>query len=500
MGITDKLFGKQISEAVQAGIEAQLPAIREELEKQQIAEATSSEASGYAFQHLSGSNYNPGSYELPQAFQEIVIRDSHWQYEAHGLGYIIIARIVSLIFEGGLQYAVEFDDGVPVDLQAAIRKRLDLFFYNEDVDLQDRAQEFVIECLLSGEHGWRLFADADNGAVTIADVCRADVGTLNIDPVDKRKLVSIELKPDPKKMYDQEDKIRRTLNTVRKNGRGFLEGDLLYYRLDTRASKKRGSPIMQRIVDELKAEKRFRIQGSDRMIQRLATFLSVTLKGASLKQVQEYAKAQPKSIPSGSVWYQNDQMMREFLSANLEAGDIAKMIEIFFTIIAGMMGMPVSWFGFGSSTNRATADSQQEPAAQDSRKTKRGLFGLFEKLMYYALDQALLHGVITQTPDMKIPVTDVDGNPVEKALRECITITVSPVPLAEKQPDGKPLEATTAALAVITSDDARSDTNGAKLLSPENEVALMNYALARDGVGIEVVKQEEAEVPVEPQA
>jgi hypothetical protein len=488
MGLTEKLFGGTIASAVARGIEERLPAIRDEVAKQSIAEATSAEASQWAFEHLSSAQYAPGQYELPQAFQDQIIRDSYWQYEAHGLGYMIVARIISLIFEGGLQYTIAFDEGVPTDVQAMTRKRLDLFWYDENVDLQDRAAEFVLQALLAGEHGLRLDVDPDNGAVSLFDICREDVKDLGLAARDKRRLETVTLKGD---MMNLKERPEEALQVVRKNAAGYLEGDCLYFRLDTRASKRRGSPVLQRVIDELKAEKKFRVLSSDRIIQRMAVFVSTTLKGSTLKQVAEYAAQQPKTIPSGTVWYQNDMVTRDFQSANMEAGDISVMDKLLITVILGSFGFPLSWFAFGDSSTKATSETQQGPAAEDSKRMKRGIFSVFEKLMYFVLDRAILAHTITPTPDAKITVKDVDGNGVQKRLRDCITITVAPVPLAKEKPEGKPLDATSAAMDVIGKDDARALDQGQKLLTPENEVALMNYALARDGVGLEVTVPEE---------
>lgn len=502
MGLTERLFGDRIQDAVERRLEERIPEIRDELARTTAAEATSPEASSWAFEHLSGRQYATGSSELPQPYIDATLRDSNWLYESHGLAYMIVSRIVSLIFEGGLQYTVEFDDGVPDDAQAAIRKRLDGFFYGEDSDLQDRAQEFVLEALLNGEHGWRLRVDPDSGEVQIGDVRRYDVEDMDLDRFDSRKLMRIRLRKDLGEECDEMTEEERTLRVVRiehdatSNAYQHLAGDVLYYRLDTRASKRRGSPVLQRVTDELRALKRFQVMSTDRIIQRLATFVSVTLKGKSLPEVQAYADSQPKSIPSGTIWYGNDQVERRFESGTLEGYEITAIIKTLITTVAGSFGMPISWFGFGDGTNKATADSQQEPAAQDSRRIKRGMFELFEKLLYFVVDQAIIHRVVSTAPQQKIAVTDSDGRSVQKLLRDCVTITVSPIPMTKQMPDGAALEATAAAIEIISKDDMRGSETGQKLLSPENAIALMNHALARDGVGIEVVQQED--VPVQP--
>jgi hypothetical protein len=488
MGLTERLF----KGAIERAITERLPAIREQVSRQVVAEAVPPGA--YAYEQLSSAGYRPGSYELPAGFLDRVIRDSNWLYESHGLASIIITQMMSLVFEGGLRYSLTADRGLDPALEAEARKRLDLFWYDEGVDLQDRGEEFALQCLLSGEHGWRLDVDPDNGKVSLGDLPREDVEDLLLDPRDKRRLMAVKTKGDlldrvpgetlPTAQLCLDDSLPQYRH---------LAGSCLYYRIDTRATKRRGSPVLQRVVDELKAEKKFRVQSSERMLHRMATFVSVTLKNMTLKEVQDYAASQPRTIPSGGVWYQTDQMERKLESATMEGSESANVIRTLITVIAGSMGMPISWFGFGDGSTRSTAEAQQEPAARASRRMKRGIFGVYEKLMYFVLDQAILHRVLAPTPMEEVEVEDQDGRKMRKLLRDCFTISVTPEPLEERKPEGLPLQATKEAIGILAADDARGEMSGVRLFAPENAIVLVNHALSRDGVGIEVVQQEETE-------
>ena len=493
MRITEKLFSKSIA----AEVERRIPAIREEVIRTTAMEATAADEASYAFSHLSSVQTGYGQLGLPEVFKEQAIRDSHWQYETHGYAYLIVSRIISIIFEGGLQYTLTFDDAVPANVQSAIRKRLQSWWDSEDTDLQDRAQEFVLECLLSGEHGWRMYVDPDNGEVSLSDLPRMLVGDIHVSARDPRRIGAVVTKA----LVDVSDSKEETLAPVRlcadanKAEYKHLSGDVLYYRLDTRSSKKRGSPVLQRVVDELKAEKRFRVLSTDRTVERMKTFVSVTLEGYSDKQILEYANTQ-RSIPTG-VWYGNEKVKRQFESANVEAGEIVQMTRTLITIIMGSFGMPISWAGFGDGSTKATSETQQEPAAKDSRRMKRGIFGVYEKTMYFVADQFIVHNPQVHPPLALIETTDADGAPAKKLLRECMTIKVAPVPLEEEKPDGDPLEATTAAVDLVAKDDLRFAETQRRLFTDETLTALINYALARDGVGITIdaadVKQGGAE-------
>lgn len=474
MGLVDLLFGNRIEKRVS------------ELVKVRAAEAQGKpDTDEYAFRHLTGKHT---TNDLPEVFVAQILRESHWLYDSHGFAERIVERVKSIIGEGGFDYNVDFDPDFekthPMYAEV-IRKRLDSFWYSDEVDIQNRIDETLTELLLSGEHGWRTTVGA-NGMVRIGDFVRSDVKDLVVDDFDRRKLVKVILKGEVGSDAMPLDVISIE-NDPDEPGYRHLVGECFYFRIKTRASKRRGKPLLQAVIDELKAEKKFRILTADRTLARMSVFLDVKLNGMTQEEVEAYARQQGTTLPvNGQKYYHNEQVETEFKAANLEAGDISTLIRSFVTVIAGMLGMPISWFGFGDGSTRATSETQQEPAEKDIKKQKESFIGMIENLLYYVVDQAIIKQYVSGGTGVSVQIGEET-----KLIRDCVTITVIPRPLAKEQGSATPLSATKAAMEILASDQLRGSETGSRIFDPDKEAALVNFALSKDGTGIEVVNNPE---------
>lgn len=440
----------------------------------------------YAFRRLSGT---PTSYDLPQVFVERVLMECHWLYDSHGLAERIVERVATIITEAGFDYKVDFDP----DFEKAyptyaevIRKRLTDFWYSDEVNIQQRSRMTVKELLLSGEHGWRTEVGV-NGSIRIGDFLRADVKELVVDDFDRSKIREVVLRGS----INQQDETLSIINIQSdptKPGYGHLVGDCFYFRFGARASKRRGKPLLQAVIDELKAEKKFRILSMDRSLARMSVFLDVKLNGMTQEEVEAYAARQGTTLPvNGQKYYHNEQVETEFKSAKLESYELTNVYRTMFTVIAGMLGMPISWFGFGDGSTKATSETQQEPAEKDFRAAKEAFVDMLESLLYYVVDQAIVTQYVSGGAGTSVQLGDKS-----KLIRDCVTISVIPRPLVKDQTSGTPLQATTAAMEILSKDQLRALTEGGrKLIDAENEAALVNYALAKDGTGIKIVETNE---------
>jgi hypothetical protein len=157
------------------------------------------------------------------------------------------------------------------------------------------------------------------------------------------------------------------------------------------------------------------------------------------------------------------------------------------SVIAGMLGFPPSWLGVGEGSNRAIAETQQEPAERNTKSEKENIMGAFERMLYFVVDQGILAKYLTPDPRRKVKVKDSDGNSISKSLRDCVNINVYPVPLAKQKKDEKPLSASTAAAELLVLINELARNNGGKaILDPAQRAALLNAGFKEDGVGVEV--------------
>lgn len=449
----------------------------------------------YAFRLLRGGTQRN---DLPQPFVAQILRDSHWMYESHGLAERIIERACSLILEGGPTYAVEFvpsfEDRYP-EYAKLIRTRLENWWYSKDADMPARIDDALRELLLSGEHGWRLKV-SDNGWVRIGDLTRYDVRDLAADAFDKRRLAQITIEGGqtgeeiPLEILHECDDLERTEYK-------HLVGDCVYMRLKTRASKMRGRPLLQAVIDELRNEKRFRMLSADRSITRMGSFVDITVDGDAEDVEAIRAEYEDRPPENGRAFVHNKQVEAKYESASIESNELANMYRNNITIIAGFLGMPISWFGYGDGSTKATSETQQGPAEIDYKSMRERFLSAVKDLLYFVVDQAIISGAVASSSlDRTVEVTDEDGQTLRRRIRDCVTITVSTRPLAEEKPKTTPLAATTAVMDIISKDDLRAQATGVKLFPPEKEIELVNFALGSDGTGVEVVYEATSERPI----
>lgn len=457
----------------------------------------------WAWRRLFGGD--AGRHALPEAFTEKVLRDSAWQFQTDGLAQRILYRCQSIVLEGGIQYTVTFADGFPPEYEQAIRRRLSEFWYGEQADIQNRAAELVLETLMYGEAGIRVSSSPASGRVTLGSVSRLDVTGLDIDPRDRRTLRSVILVADD--TAPGATPYARTEGTPLRvlaidpdpasPSHKHLSGDVIYLRYGSMAAIGRGMPLLQAVVDDLRIAKKYRILATDRMLARLSLFMDTTVEGATEEDVVRMAKANGTAVPAhGYRFYHNEKVTNTFLSAQQEAYEVGAYIKQQTTGIVGAIGLPLSWFGYGDGSTKATSETQQAPASMDMARFKASFYAALERLMYYVADCAILSRYITSKPGEgpldEIPVTDGDGNALRQIMRECITITVSPIAINLEQ--RKTLEATTGAMAVIAQDETAAALSGLRHFSPDDRTRLLNWALSADGAEIELEKPD-AEAP-----
>ncbi|HOJ03297.1 MAG TPA: hypothetical protein PK916_04765 [Bacteroidota bacterium] len=472
MGLLDNILGARIEKLAETKAQ--------ELLKQKVAESDPSRRQvegqeDYLFRRIRGQQYQ---YEIPDGIQQTIVRDSNWLFQTHGIARRIIKRVRSIIAEGGFQYSISFEEGVPDNHRAQIQHAIDRFWTRRSNRIQRRLVDFVEALLVEGEAGF-VFDVLSNGEVRLGDLCRGQVAELVFDDFDTTALKAVRInsgKEIEELTLLKDDALQQRFT-----------GKALYARFEAGRLNKRGVPLLQAVIDELTSEKKFRILSTDRTVARMSLFMDTTLTDASPDEVKAYAEEHGNDIPMhGWRFIHNEKVRNEFISANTEVGEITTFIKTMITLIAGALGMPESWFGFGGETTRATAQTQQEPAALDSKSQKTEIMEQLSDLLHFVVDEAIAARYIdTASASPMVNVKLPDGTEKEKPLREAFTVSVTPLPLS-KQEDGQPLAATTAALDVISKDDLRASESGRKkLFTADHEISLMNWAAKRDGTDLE---------------
>jgi len=403
-------------------------------------------------------------------------------FKRSGTGQAVVKRMKTFIYEQGFTLDIKFLPGYPEDVASRIRTRVfDEFWDSEDTQIMERIEMLVMAKLLDGEHGWITGVNPYTGEVSLGDLSRRQVRSLETNPLDTLSLGRVIVDANGK---DHPLRVIAPIADTNSRFWRYLDGDVFYWRNLQLPDETRGESELTAILEDLLQDKRFRRESIHKVLASLTWFLDVELKGYSLSQILEYAKKQREAPKTGSVRYRNDKMSYKWEAPNMQAAEIAELLKLLRGSILGQKGMPASWGGFGDDANLATATAQQYPIFADLTNAQAGLIKDLKRVVQFVVDRAIASGwASVQTHFTHVPE---NGIPVQKRLRDGVMIEVQPITLPREQKEG-PLMTTSRAMDTIVKDSLAERP----MLSTQDKYALLNFALQKDDAGITVSMPED---------
>lgn len=302
----------------------------------------------------------------------------------------IVEIIVDFIIGSGAKITASADE-----VQEVIDE-----FWNDDINNFPEEQIAICtEMTLFGEQLMMPFINPYSGLVRIA---RLDVNMIKEvlpNPQFPQKPAKVILKDnivkDAKGQDIRELKVISQSQDPRTDMGGRYDGDVFYFAFGKIAGKRRGHSQMLRTYEWIDLHGKRLFNEAER--QELATSYvwDITLTGASDAQIKDFL-AQNETPNAGSIRAHSETVKWDVITPDLKAADFTESNRNFLQVILGAYGIPEHFYALGGNVNFATAKAMSEPTQRAFKRQQRTIQSMFEKLIDYQLERAVIAGRITQ--------------------------------------------------------------------------------------------------------
>lgn len=365
--------------------------------------------------------------DLPQTVHERSQALAFGLYNTNPLAKRLIDIIKDHIVADGFTYKVNKSDEPnqpPVeDIEKVLEKHWNDSQNHWDLKQHDRA----LAVTLWGEGIWKVSVNPTSGLVRLGSIAPMQIDKVVVDPENCEVVREILLKNGKTlKVINESDEIENF---------GMLEGEVFFFTINKVLGAIRGIGEITALVDTLDQydDMMFNLLENVRM-QSLYCW-TVKLIGATENEVVRRAQTSAPPRP-GSVLFHSDKEEWQISSPDIKASAYKDIVEIFRTQICGGLGIPLSWFSDGGSTNVATASEQAVPALR-SLKAKQQRFGSFIRdVLRFQVDTAIEAGVLlgdyTTKDRVIIETTILDKRDISQTA-SALSVVSTTLKLAEEQ-------------------------------------------------------------------
>lgn len=306
----------------------------------------------------------------------------------------LAGRIVEII--------VDFIIGSGVKVTATNERVQDVIddFWNDDINNFPEEQiAMATELVLFGEQVIMPFVNPMSGLVRLARLDANMIKDVLPNPQFPQKPAKVLLKDCIVKTKDgeyiRELQIISQCQDPRSQFGGYYDGDVFYFYFNKIAGKRRGHSQMLRTYEWIDLHGKRLFNEAER--QELATSYvwDVELEGANDDQVKAFL-AQNETPQAASIRAHSESVKWNVITPDLKAGDFTESNRNFLQVILGAYGIPEHYYTLGGDVNFATAKAMSAPTERAFKRQQRTIQSMFEKLIDYQLERAIMAGRITQ--------------------------------------------------------------------------------------------------------
>lgn len=315
----------------------------------------------------------------------------------------------------------------PVASEEDLQTILTDFWDRNNLDADGRrANEFTEQLFLFGEQCFPVFVQESAGAVSLGYFDPGEIEDVIHNPENALETCAVVLKAGtangsnpwekdrPKRVYrlvreSQAGETKGRLVTWKQaeksaqieawektmleaHGLAEYSGDVLFTQINKVSNQERGYSDLLQVADA--------IDMADQVLFALATreqiasyfFVDVTVEGDDndiAKTVKRIGRKPPK--PHGANVHNKAETWQIMQPDLKQEGSISTLVAL-LTFIMGGMGFPVSWYGYGADTNRATLEAQGDPTYRQLEDDQGVIRSMFLRMLTFARDQAILAG------------------------------------------------------------------------------------------------------------
>ncbi len=347
--------------------------------------------------------------DLNPLAQDVMLAVAAWLWESNPLAQWMVEFVVDFVWgEGG---AIKSD-------APEVQEILDRFWNDSINQLELRMDGFVRDVGLDGELCLPVGVNYVNGAVELGYVDPAGIDEVCTDPRNALVPITVVLKADTGGGRKQYLKVIREDKTAGSYA-GFLMGNLPgesdpisgrrydgachLLQVNKRSGARRDRSDLLALVDWLDGYDALLFDYMERA-GLLGSFIwDVTLKGADETAVRAFLE-QNKKVRKGMVRAHNDAVTWAAVAPDLKAIETDEMARMLRNHMLGSRSIPSHYYADGSDANLATAKEMGLPTVKRMSRRQRVIRCFLRDLGRFAIDQAIVAGVLAKTVDRTVNV------------------------------------------------------------------------------------------------
>lgn len=326
--------------------------------------------------------------DLTPLSQDMMLELAYYLYDTSGLVKRFARDTKNFVLGEGLEYKVENDP------QGKAREVIDRFWDDSVNQMNLRLGKKVEFLGLLGEQCWPVWVNPYDGSVRLSYVDPVNIDVVETSLNFPEMAASVRLKGITGRSGQILSVIREEWDP-RKREHGRLAGDCFYFAVNNPPNGTRGRSDLIASFDFISAFEEAIFDEIDRLRFIKAFIWDVELQGATEEDVREFLRKNKTPKP-GSVRAHNERVKWEAVAPDLKMHDSQAFLSFLKSYLAATQNRPDSWFGSGGKAYQTEAALMGEPTFKDLGDRQRYVKYMVEYVLRFVLDQAVLHGVLSE--------------------------------------------------------------------------------------------------------
>jgi len=352
------------------------------------------------------------SRNLAPIKQDRMIRVVDWLEERNPQAKRILKLIADFTLGDGLRFQAKDEN---------VQRILEKFWENNQLDLN---QFQKIEDLSKyGELIFEVYVDKQNGEVILQDVDPESIAEVIVQDLGYQRIEKVKLKQGSSKEILEVMHVNRKLRVIKDENGNIIEtrepnkiyGDLFFFRINKGTFATRGKSDLLPIADWLDKYDKTLFTMTERISFLLAFVWDIMIEGANEQQLRNRLRELQMNPPKpGSFQVHNDREQWKAVSPDLRAQDLTNFFKLLEEQLTSGSGLPYHWlFGFGDTTNRATALAMSEPVHKMIKRRQGYILYMFSFIFDYVIQQAIDHQILSPGVDKDYDIVLPDPSKAE---------------------------------------------------------------------------------------
>ncbi len=365
--------------------------------------------------------------DLSEHRRERALRLVWWMY----LGYPLANRGLNIIRDFVTGEGLTFRAADPA-VQGVLETHWKDAINNWPIKQHDKA----LEIFMFGEQFWPVFVNSENGAVRLGYIDPLNVAAVipDLDNVEVARWVVLKPHPDvvgsageglrsggtsgtygdligrladPDFDPDEDPLWLRIIqpdDDPESQTFGRLVGDVFFFKVNSCSSCVRGNSSLLNIIDWIETHEQFLFAMQEAAILKNSMVWDVTVDNAKQKDLERFAEKFGR-IKSGVTRFHSSSVTIKNITPDLGTSELDQHASMVKRHIAAGLGIPAHWLSEPEGANRAVALEMGQPTTKSLRAKQRVFRDMIARVFEFVIDQAIIHGTLTDTAEQPLDRT-----------------------------------------------------------------------------------------------